>query len=170
MAVCSAGANRHSVSWNAVSGAVGYTVASSTDQTVWTENAAAENSFVFTGLTYGATVYYRVKALGDSISYTDSDFFAVVSAVVCPMDLDGDGRVGPSDRNTLSAAWFTRSGNPRWDSRADIDADGLVGPVDRNYLSMNWLKSSASAALTYPAAKADAVFAELDDILFDVPF
>ena len=161
--VISAGANRKLVSWDAVENAVGYTVAYSADQVSWTEIAASDTFVTVTGLAYGNQVAFKVKALGDGSSYSDSEFSESVTKYVCPMDIDSDGRIGPADRSTLSSAWFTRSSSAAWDLRADIDADGFVGPVDRNFLSLNWMKSAASESLVYPEAKADAVFEEIAD-------
>ena len=164
----SAGANRVTVRWDAVENAVGYTVSWSMDQENWTDVAAAENSCMVTGLVCGATTYYRVKALGNGMQYADSAYSAAVGKIVCPVDIDSDGRIGPSDMSCLSKAWFTRPASGRWDLRCDIDGNGTVGPSDMTYLSVSWLKKS-SAVTVYPAAAADLAAGRNDavDAVFD---
>ena len=160
VAVTSFGANRVTVSWDAVENAAGYIIAYSTDQTLWTEVTSVNPSAVVTGLTYGVVTYYQVKALGDGVNHSDSEFSAAVDQIVCPMDVDGDGRIGPSDRTFLSAAWMSSTGKANWNAACDIDGNGMVAPADRNFMSANWLKASTSANLQYPPALADAVMAD----------
>ena len=163
----SAGCNRTTVTWAEVGNAVSYTLAYSVDRIQWTEAAASANTFTVGGLTYGTMVYYKVKANGDGIAFTDSEYSAAVSLIVCPSDINGDGRIGPADMSFLSAAWFSKTSGTKWDPRCDVDANGIVGPTDRNFLSANWLKSASSRNLINPPALAD-LFASLEAGDFDI--
>ena len=167
VAASSAGANRHQVRWNAVAGAVEYSLAYSTNKTTWTTVAATDTAYTVTGLSYRTTVYYKVMAVGDGVTHDNSVDSAIASLYVCPMDIDGDGRVGPADRSALSAAWMAGLSSAKWDARADIDGDGRVGPTDRNFLSLNWMKSASSSSLAYPEAAADL---PVPDAVFDEIF
>ncbi|MCR5359700.1 MAG: hypothetical protein K6E55_07450, partial [Thermoguttaceae bacterium] len=80
------GANRHYLQWGAVAGASGYEVQYSTGGSSWTSVSTTGTGAVITGLTYGADVAYRVRALGTG-SYTDSAWSAVKTFNVCPMDV-----------------------------------------------------------------------------------
>ncbi|MBO7726729.1 MAG: hypothetical protein J6S40_09730, partial [Thermoguttaceae bacterium] len=60
----SCGANRHYLQWGAVAGASGYEVQYSTGGSSWTSVSTTGTGAVITGLTYGADVAYRVRALG----------------------------------------------------------------------------------------------------------
>ena len=112
-------------------------------------------------MTYGDLVYYKVKALGDGVSYSDSDWSEAKSLYVCPMDVNGDKIVSGSDLTILSKAWFARPTSANWDARADIDGSNMVNSSDMTFLSTNWLKRPTSAGLSYPAEKAE-VFATTD--------
>ena len=157
----SCGANRHRIIWNAVENASGYELAYSADGNFWTAVSASDPVAVVTGLTYGQDVQYRVRALGDGLSYTDSDWSAVKTFNVCPMDIDGDDFIGPGDNAILSAAWFLTEEDANWEEWYDIDGDGFIGPGDYSYLSSDWFLETGDADLIYPPAKAaDAVFSE----------
>ena len=161
----SAGANRLRVSWDAVPDSLGYTVYWSTNQTSWSQAFSGTNTTRLTGLTYGETYYVRVRALGDNVNWTNSDFSATVSSLLCPVDIDGDGFIGPGDYSILSNRWFTSEGNADWDERCDIDGDGFVGPGDRSFISANWFKTTNSGTIVYPPALAVAV---ASDDIFDL--
>ncbi len=181
--VASYGANRHQVTWTAVEGATGYDLTYSSDQTNWTTvSAEGATSFVVTGLTYGDQVYYKVKALGDDSSTTDSDWSIEKSLYVCPMDINGDKIISGADLTALSKAYFSRPTSANWDSRADIDGSGMVNGSDLTWLSSNWLKRVTATDLSYPPEKAlwsdvseitddsldlDFVTAEAFDLNFD---
>ena len=156
------GANRHQIQWSAVENASGYELAYSADGNSWTSVFAAGTSAVVTGLTYGAAMQYRVRALGTG-SYTDSDWSAVKTFSVCPMDINGDGDISGGDRTLLGNSWLAEEGEDEFRYYCDITGDGDIGGADRVYLSNNWLLNVEDDAddLQYPLAKAsDAVFAE----------
>ncbi|MCR5358425.1 MAG: fibronectin type III domain-containing protein [Thermoguttaceae bacterium] len=171
--VTAAGANRMRVTWNEAADNSGYKVAWSDDQITWNEAFCAENTIRVTGLAYGETYYFKVMALGDGVTYANSDYSASVAGLVCPVDIDGDGFIGPGDNSILSAAWFTLEGSGNWDERCDIDGDGFIGPGDRSFLSVNWFKTTDQGTIVYPPALAAAVsseniFASLDDELEEI--
>ncbi len=154
--VVSYGANRHLVTWDAVPDATSYEVAYSTNQMNWTTVTTPTTSAIVSGLTYGSTVYYKVRSISGSGA---SDYSLVTAKIVCPMDVDGDGIVATADYGLLSQKWFTYSGSSMWDPRADVDGDGIIGPGDLNYVSANWFKYATDSTLVYPAAKSfDSVF------------
>ena len=156
------GANRHQIQWSAVENASGYELAYSADGNSWTSVFAAGTSAVVTGLTYGAAMQYRVRALGTG-SYTDSDWSAVKTFSVCPMDINGDGDISGGDRTQLANSWLSEEGEDEFRYYCDITGDGDIGGADRAFLSNNWLLNVEDDAddLAYPPAKAfDAVFAE----------
>ena len=158
----SCGANRHQIQWSAVANASGYELAYSADGNAWTTVSASGTSAVVTGLTYGAAMRYRVRALGTG-SYTDSDWSAVKTFSVCPMDINGDGDISGGDRTLLGNSWLAEEGEDEFRYYCDITGDGDIGGADRVYLSNNWLLNVEDDAddLQYPLAKAsDAVFAE----------
>ena len=164
------GANRHQIVWTDVENAAGYTLAYSEDGgATWTTVNADETSRVITGLTYGADIRYRVRALGSG-NYTDSDWSAVKTFNVCPMDINGDGEISFSDRSILAAAWLSGEGNDTYRYYADINGDGDVSAADYASIRANWMKEPGDADLIYPPPKAaaDAVFAEEIDDLLDV--
>lgn len=169
----SGGANRLRLSWDAVDNASGYTVYWSGNQTSWSQAFSGSNAMRITGLTYGQTYYFRVKALGNGVNWTDSDFSATVTGLVCPIDIDGDGFIGPGDYGFLSANWFISEGSANWDERCDIDGDGFIGPGDYGFLSVNWFQMADSPSIVYPPALAAAVssediFASLDAELEEI--
>ena len=84
------GANRHLIQWNAVANASGYEVGYTSDGANWATVTVTDPEAVIRGLTYGADVTYRVRALGDGVSYTDSDWSASKTFRVCPMDINND--------------------------------------------------------------------------------
>ena len=159
------GANRHQITWGAVENASGYELAYSTDGAAWTAVEAADTSAVVTGLTYGADVAYRVRALGEG-SYADSDWSDTKTFNVCPMDINGDGDISNGDRTYLAKAWLSEEGDDAYQYACDINADGDISNGDRTYLSSNWLAESGDDDLTYPQAAAaklaDAAFASID--------
>ncbi|MBR5414683.1 MAG: right-handed parallel beta-helix repeat-containing protein [Thermoguttaceae bacterium] len=156
------GANRHQIQWDAVENASGYELAYSADGNSWTTISASETSAVITGLTCGAAMRYRVRALGTG-SYADSDWSAVKTFSVCPMDINGDGDISGGDRTLLGNSWLSEEGEDEFRYYCDISGDGDIGGADRAYLSNNWLLNVEDDAddLQYPPAKAsDTVFAE----------
>ena len=166
------GANRHNIQWGAVANASGYEVQYTTDGSTWTSVSASDVSAVIHGLTYGADVTYRVRALGTG-SYTDSDWSASKTFNVCPMDINNDGDISGSDRNLLSSSWLSEEGDDEYQYYADINGDGDVSGADRNFISNNWLGEAGDDDLTYPRPlAADAVFAVYEagdlDVDFDV--
>ena len=152
LSAASAGLNRHEVVWTPIDGAAGYELAWSADGGVsWTSVQTAEANLLISGLTYGDTLLYRVRALGDGISTETSAWSSEKSLLVNPSDIDGDGFIGPGDYARISAAWFASSGEENYDPRLDIDGDGFIGPGDFTYLSANWFKSAGDEQMRYPA-------------------
>ena len=96
-----------------------------------------------------------------------------MTGLVCPIDIDGDGFIGPGDYGFLSANWFISEGSANWDERCDIDGDGFIGPGDYGFLSVNWFQMADSPSIIYPPALAAAVssediFASLDAELEEI--
>ena len=167
------GANRHQIQWGAVANASSYEVQYTTDGSTWTSVSASDVSTVIHGLTYGADVTYRVRALGTG-SYTDSEWSSAKTFNVCPMDINNDGDISGSDRNLLASSWLAEEGDDEYQYYADINGDGDISGADRNFVSNNWLGEAGDDDLTYPRAlpAADAVFAAYEagdlDVDFDV--
>ncbi|MBR6480919.1 MAG: hypothetical protein IKT12_04390, partial [Thermoguttaceae bacterium] len=93
--------------------------------------------------------------------------------LVCPVDIDGDGFIGPGDSAFLSGAWFTFEGDQNWNERYDIDGDGFIGPGDSSFLSANWFKTTDDPTFVYPSPLAAAInsrdiFASLDEELEEI--
>ena len=160
------GANRHLIQWGAVENASGYELTYTSDnRDGWTSVITPETSAVITGLTYGDLVSYRVRALGDGSSYTDSEWSVSAVFNVCPMDIDNNGDISGADRTLLSSAWLAEEGDDNYLPYCDINGDGDIGAADRAYLAANWLKEAGEDDLFYPPALADAalaVFASAD--------
>jgi len=166
--VTSAGANRHQVAWTYVGGIASYEVGYTIDGQNWLTVTATDTTTVVTGLTYGANVTYKVRAIvGDLVS----DWSNEITLNVCPMDIDGDGTIGPADLALFRAAYLSSVGDDNWNPAADIDGDGIVGPGDYSYLRKNYLMDAGDEDLVYPAALAelDAAFESLetDDLSVD---
>ena len=126
---------------------------------------------VITGLVYGTDVTYQVRALGDGVSYTDSEWSASKTFNVCPMDINNDGDISGSDRNLLASSWLSEEGDDEYQYYADINGDGDVSGADRNFISNNWLAEAGDEDLTYPRPlAADAVFAAYEAGDLDVDF
>ena len=156
------GANRHQIQWTDVENASGYTLEYSADGgATWIALNADETSRVVTGLTYGADIRYRVRALGTG-DYSDSDWSAVSTFNVCPMDINGDGDISGIDRSILATAWLTEIGDEGYRYYADINGDGDITPADYAFLTANWVKEAGDDDLVYPAEKSalDKIFAE----------
>ena len=157
----SAGANRHQIRWNGYENVSGYELQYSAGGSPWTTVFASVPVAVVTGLTYGQDVKYRVRALGDGISYTDSDWSAVKVFKVCPMDINGDGDISGGDRTLLGNSWLSEEGEDEYLSAADINGDGNVSGGDRIFLSSNWLMDPEEEGLQYPAPlAAEVIFTE----------
>ncbi len=155
------GANRHQIVWNGFENVSGYELQYSADGSSWTTVFVSEPVAVVTGLTYGQDVKYRVRALGDGISYTDSDWSAVKVFKVCPMDINGDGDISGGDRTLLGNSWLSEEGEDEYLSAADINGDGNVSGGDRVFLSSNWLMDPEEEGLQYPAPlAAEVIFTE----------
>ncbi len=163
------GANRHQIQWSAVANASGYELAYSADGVRWTTVSASGTGAVVTGLTYGADVTYRVRALGTG-SYTDSDWSAVKVFNVCPMDINGDGDIAGSDRTIMATSWLAEEGDDEYRYYADINGDGEVSNTDRPFIGQNWNKEAGDDDLVYPrpVRAADAVFAVYESGGIDV--
>ncbi|MBR6481229.1 MAG: hypothetical protein IKT12_05950 [Thermoguttaceae bacterium] len=157
----SCGVNRHRIQWSAVANASGYELAYSADGNSWTTVSASGTSAVVTGLTYGAAMQYRVRALGAG-SYTDSDWSAVKVFSVCPMDVNGDGDISGGDRSIVALMWLAEEGDEDYQNYADINGDGEISNADRPFIGSNWSKEAGDADLIYPRAlrAADAAFAD----------
>ncbi|MGI5831150.1 MAG: YDG domain-containing protein [Thermoguttaceae bacterium] len=93
--------------------------------------------------THDVTVSYQISG-SSALNYVAPEQEMLTASIIknsSPVDLDGDGFIGPGDYAFLSSHWFTSEGSDGWDARCDIDRDGFVGPGDFSYLSINWLKS-----------------------------
>lgn len=166
----SCGANRQQIAWNAVANASSYELAYSTDGgSNWTTLQAAGTDKLVTRLSYGATVQYKVRALGTGL-YSNSAWSNTVSFTVCPMDVDGDGLIGPGDHSIVSSCWFMLEGDEGWIPGADIDGDGAVGPGDHAFLSPNWFCLVGEDELVYPQPLAADLAESVFESVFDKPF
>ncbi len=161
------GANRHYIQWSAVAHASSYEVQYTADGNAWSTVAADGTAAVIRGLAYGADVTYRVRALGDGVSYTDSDWSRTKTFNVCPMDINNDGDIGGLDRNILAVSWGAEEGDDEYRFYADINADGDIGGLDRNFLGSNWGAEAGDDDLTYP--RAVRALATGDELFFS-PF
>lgn len=170
--VTSAGANRLRIRWNEVENSTCYAVAWSIDQTSWSQGFTTETNLRVENLTYGTTCYFKVMALGDGKFWQDSEYSETVSRIACPVDIDGDGFIGPGDLSILSSAWLSSSDTEDWDERADINGDDDVGPGDRFFLAINWFNFTSSGIIYPPAlaslSGADSLFASPDFMLEEV--
>ncbi|MBR2694066.1 MAG: hypothetical protein IKE69_07605 [Thermoguttaceae bacterium] len=167
------GANRHNIQWGAVANASGYEVQYTVGGSTFGSVSVTDAYAVINGLAYGTDVTYRVRALGDGVSYTDSEWSASKTFNVCPMDINNDGDISGSDRNLLASSWLSEEGDDEYQYYADINGDGDVSGADRNFISNNWLGEAGDDDLTYPRPlAADAVFAAYEagdlDVDFDV--
>ncbi|MCR5359307.1 MAG: hypothetical protein K6E55_05420 [Thermoguttaceae bacterium] len=155
------GANRHLLRWTAVENASGYELAYSVGGNSWVSVEVDGTDTVITGLTYGADVAYRVRALGTG-AYTDSEWSATKAFNVCPMDINGDGDIAGSDRTIMATSWLAEEGDEDYQYYADINGDGEVSNTDRPFIAQNWNKEAGDDDLVYPRAlrAADAAFAE----------
>ncbi len=65
------------LSWNLVAGSVNYFIQSSSDNNTWSDLTTVSNvtsTYDHNGLSASQTVYYRIKALGDGVIYSDSPY------------------------------------------------------------------------------------------------
>ena len=154
------GANRQQLVWGRILNVIGYEMIYSQDGgESWFKVETKAPNVVITGLTYGANVLYRVRALKiDGFTYTEwSD---PKSFNVCPMDINGDGDISPADRVLLSRLWLSEEGDSRFQHYGDVDGDGEISNADRAYVGRNWLRDSDDDRNTYPLGHAaDIVFA-----------
>ena len=154
------GANRHLITLSSVDHATCYEIAYSADGENWTTFSSVDPAVIVTGLSYGATISYRVRALGSGL-YTDSSWSIVKSFNVCPMDINGDGDISGGDRTLLAGAWLSEDGDDEYRYHCDINGDGDIGGADRVYLTNNWLCEAGDDDLSYPSSRcADILFAE----------
>ena len=155
------GANRHRITWNAVEDAGDYELSYSADGGLtWSVVAAFESSAVVPGLSYGAEMTYRVRALASG-AHADSEWSAPKTFMVCPMDVNGDGDISGADRALLLTAWLAEEGEDNFLPCCDIDGNGNITNGDRAFLSRNWLSEAGDEGLLYPAPLAsDAVLGE----------
>ena len=157
----SAGANRHKITWGAVTSAVQYELAYSENGQTWTTLSTNDTSLVVIGLAYGKDVRYKVRAIADNVRFTDSDWSPVKTFNVCPMDINGDGDIAGGDRTIVANAWLSEDGDEDYQYYADIDGNGEVSNTDRSFIGQNWNKETGDDDLTYPrpVRAADTVFA-----------
>ena len=154
------GANRHRLEWKPVADAQKYELAYSTDGLNWNRIKTEENFAIVSGLTYGDTVSYRVRALGEGV-FIDADWSDVKSFDVCPMDINNDGMISGSDRSLMAGAWGSELGDEKYRFYADINGDNDVSGSDRSFLGSNWAKEAGDDDLVYPRAvrAVEVVFA-----------
>ena len=164
------GANRHLLQWSEVENASGYELQFSTNGTTWATVSATDSAAVITGLVYGQDVQYHVRALGDGLSYTDSDWSGVKVFNVCPMDVNGDGDISGGDRSIVALMWLAEDGEDNYQNYADINGDGEISNTDRPFIARNWNKEAGDADLLYPRAlrAAEVVFAAYESGDMDV--
>ncbi|MBQ6158273.1 MAG: right-handed parallel beta-helix repeat-containing protein [Thermoguttaceae bacterium] len=168
-AYVSAGVNRHEITWGAVTSAVRYELAYSDNGQTWTTLSTNDTSLVISGLAYGKDVRYKVRAIADNVHFTDSDWSAVKSFNVCPMDINNDGDISGVDRVILASAWGSEAGENAYILAADINGDGDVSGVDRNFLGSNWGAEAGDDDLAYPAPRAaDFIFAGFESGYLDI--
>ena len=155
------GANRHNVVWSDIGHAAAYEFGySANGGSTWTYVQTPYANYLLTGLTYGAEMTYRVRALSGA-GYIDSEWSEAKSFAVCPMDINGNGDISAADRTALAAAWLSEEGDANFLPAADINGDGEVSAVDRLVMSADWLKDASDPALLYPRPlAADAAFAD----------
>ncbi len=138
--VSGGGGLAHIAVWTPVDGALTYQFSYSADGENWQSLITSETSAKIAGLVGGNQMRYRVRALAHG-DYAASAWSATKSLYVCPVDIDGDGFVGPGDNALLSQAWFSAEGSANWNPACDVDGDGFVGPGDLSYVSQTWFKS-----------------------------
>lgn len=160
------GANRHRITWSEIENADGYELSYSPDGRFWTSIDTAETSAVIGGLTYGANVIYRIRALSNG-SHVDSDWSVPKTFRVNPIDINNDGDISGGDRTLLAQSWLTEEGDDNYRYYADIDGDGDVSGKDRAFLSENWLGEVATDEFSYPPAiPVDVPDTDGDDFVF----
>ena len=155
------GANRHNVVWSDIGHAAAYEFGySANGGSTWTYVQTPYANYLLTGLTYGAEMTYRVRALSGA-GYIDSEWSEARSFAVCPMDINGNGDISAADRAALAAAWLSEEGEANFLPAADINGDGEVSAVDRLVMSADWLKDATDPTLLYPRPlAADAALAD----------
>ena len=167
------GANRHRLLWTAIENASAYELTYSADGGgTWSSVTFGTTSGIVRGLSYGDDMVYRVRALGTG-DYCDSDWSVTRTFNVCPMDVDNDGDIGPTDLALVLNLWLKSEDDLEYRHYCDIDGDGDIGPTDRVFLKNNWLGESGSADLFYPRplpAAADTVFDEFGSVDLEVDF
>ncbi|MGI5832140.1 MAG: YDG domain-containing protein [Thermoguttaceae bacterium] len=167
------GANRHRLLWTAIENASAYELTYSADGGgTWSSVTSGTTSGIVRGLSYGDDMVYRVRALGTG-AYCDSDWSVTRTFNVCPMDVDNDGDIGPTDLALVLNLWLKSEDDAEYRHYCDIDGDGDIGPTDRVFLKNNWLGESGSADLFYPRplpAAADTVFDEFGSVDLEVDF
>ncbi len=136
--VAGGGGMTHLVVWNAVANASNYQLSYSSDGETWQTLTTSGTSAKITDLVGGNQMRYRVRALNNG-SYTTSAWSATRSLYVCPVDVDGDGFIGPGDNSLLSQAWFSNEMTENWNPACDIDGDGFVGPGELSFVSQTWV-------------------------------
>ena len=147
--IVSAGANRHRLIWTPIEDALSYEIAYTENGEIWLTAVTLHPEIVIENLSYGTIITYEVRALGDGIIYSDSEFSSAVSFPVCPMDVNNDGDITNIDRAYLAAAWLTSEGDDDYLAAADVNGDGDISGLDRAYLAENWLRSTDDD-LIYP--------------------
>ena len=155
------GANRHNVVWSDIGHAAAYEFGYSADGgSTWTYVQTPYANYLLTGLTYGAEMTYRVRALSGA-GYIDSEWSEARSFAVCPMDINGNGDISAADRAALAAAWLSEEGDANFLPAADINGDGEISGADRIVLSADWLMDATDPNLLYPRPlAADAALAD----------
>jgi hypothetical protein len=80
-----------------------------------------------------ATVSGMDPQTGATAIGTSNVSFSVTKTV--PGDVNGDGRVDCEDVAIVKAAFGTKIGNPRFDSKADINGDGVIDIRDLSFVA-----------------------------------
>lgn len=163
------GLNRHRLEWTQVNGAGTYELEYYVGGS-WNSTFTSNTSAIIGGFNYGDQVQYRVRAVTPDGRKT-SDWSALKQFYVCPVDVDGDGFIGPGDSSHLSYSWFSVEGDSDWRYHCDVDGDGFIGPGDRSYLSANWFAIVGVDPIVNPpvqsplADSVDQIFESGQDLL-----
>lgn len=128
----SGGATQINLSWDAVTNSTNYTleVSDSGNSGTWTELTTTANlNYEHTGLTEGETKYYRLRANGDDVTYSNSAYTSTQSATTS----SGATLTTPTltvttvDSVTNRSTWTNVSGEEGYQlQRSDNGVDGWV--------------------------------------------
>lgn len=145
------GANRHIIQWGYVDNADCYELAYSGDGVNWQTVTTFDTAAQINGLTYGADIQYKVRALTGTQT---SAWSKVKTFKVCPMDINNDGDIAGADRSYLANSWLSSEGDEEFVYFCDINGDGDIAGADRSFIATNWLLETDDEDIIYPNLKA----------------